>query len=75
MVFGVTLGRRKQPHLFQSVIDSFAPPVLVVMDESEKSHLEHASFAPTEFLRNLKRFFFAGSYHRILLPAVSVNLP
>ena len=32
MVFGVTLGRRKQPHLFQSVIDLSLIHILKKLD-------------------------------------------
>ena len=45
------LVRSDTPISFSPSLISFAPPVLVVMDESEKSHLEHASFAPDVYKR------------------------
>ena len=38
-------------------VKNFAPPVFVVMDESEKSHFGHANFTPTLFGRSLNTFF------------------
>ena len=75
MVFGVTLGRRKQPHLFQSVIDKLRTSGIGGHGRVREVAFGTCQLRAYGVPAQLEEIFFAGSYHRILLPAVSVNLP
>ncbi|VYT53088.1 Uncharacterised protein [Bacteroides ovatus] len=74
MVFGVTLGRRKQSHLFQSVIDKLRTSGIGGHGRVREVTFGTCQLRAYGVPAQLEEILLAGSYHRILLPAVSVNL-
>ena len=75
MVFGVTLRGRKQPHLFQSVIDKLRTSGIGGHGRVREVAFGTCQLRAYGVPAQLEEILLAGSYHRILLPAVSVNLP